>query len=456
MTLSLMPYPRIRFFTANGTAPLVGGKIYTYQPGSTTPKTTYQDFLSVTPNAWPVVLDGNGEAIIYLDGLYDVQIFDMNGVQQTGGGTNIAGAGSTFSQTASSEWVSPGDVPTYISPTSFSVPGDKIGTYTVGTKIKSTCTSGTVYSTIASCVYSSVSTITVVNQVGVLDAGLDAANKLFIALQKAESPSDPIPPVVIKTGDYTITKGDVNTILVANKASSIIFILPSATVFPSGSWIEIKNIGAGNLTITGTIDGAANPVLTQYSGKVLWTDGTNYYMSGGYGSVNADNLLGDGAYREAKTENVADSIVRRDASGNFAAGTITANLTGNADTATNATNATNSTNATNATNASGTGTALYATETGLTTIRGAVASNGTITYGSGFTVNKGAAGLYTLVWTSNFSAPPSTIPTAKGSGSVNYVANVYSDATSSSIINIVNLTGTYIDVAFSFISIGPK
>lgn len=41
----------------------------------------------------------------------------------------------------------------------------------------------------------------------------------------------------------------------------------------------------------------------------------------------------------AISTNVANAIVRRDASGNFAAGTITATLAGNASTATNATNA---------------------------------------------------------------------------------------------------------------------
>lgn len=45
------------------------------------------------------------------------------------------------------------------------------------------------------------------------------------------------------------------------------------------------------------------------------------------------------------TGNTPNSLVQRDASGNFAAGTITANLTGNATTATNATNAVNFTGA---------------------------------------------------------------------------------------------------------------
>lgn len=41
------------------------------------------------------------------------------------------------------------------------------------------------------------------------------------------------------------------------------------------------------------------------------------------------------------TDNVANTIVLRDASGNFSAGTITASLSGNATTATTATTANN-------------------------------------------------------------------------------------------------------------------
>jgi hypothetical protein len=46
-------------------------------------------------------------------------------------------------------------------------------------------------------------------------------------------------------------------------------------------------------------------------------------------ATSADKLLGDGAYRSAATTNASNAIVRRDASGNFAAGTITANVNGN-------------------------------------------------------------------------------------------------------------------------------
>src|SRR5574337_1668538 len=79
MALSLMPNPKVRFFNAAGTAPLAGGLIYTYEPGTTTPKATYTDSTGGTANANPVVLDANGEASVWLDGFYKVVLKDSLG-----------------------------------------------------------------------------------------------------------------------------------------------------------------------------------------------------------------------------------------------------------------------------------------------------------------------------------------------------------------------------------------
>lgn len=66
MSVSLAPFLKQRFFDANGN-PLAGGKVHTYQAGTTTNQATYTDSTGVTPNANPVILDANGEAPIWLD-----------------------------------------------------------------------------------------------------------------------------------------------------------------------------------------------------------------------------------------------------------------------------------------------------------------------------------------------------------------------------------------------------
>jgi hypothetical protein len=56
--------PKLQFFDANGN-PLVGGKLYTYEAGTTTPLATYTDATGNTANSNPVILDSRGEASVW-------------------------------------------------------------------------------------------------------------------------------------------------------------------------------------------------------------------------------------------------------------------------------------------------------------------------------------------------------------------------------------------------------
>lgn len=66
MAMTLAGFLRQRHFDANAN-PLAGGKLYTYQAGTTTPQATYTDSSGGTPNANPVVLDSSGYAAVWLD-----------------------------------------------------------------------------------------------------------------------------------------------------------------------------------------------------------------------------------------------------------------------------------------------------------------------------------------------------------------------------------------------------
>lgn len=65
MTTALSPSPKQQFFTAGG-VPLVGGKLYTYAAGTSTPLATYQDSSGTVSNTNPVILDSRGEANVWL------------------------------------------------------------------------------------------------------------------------------------------------------------------------------------------------------------------------------------------------------------------------------------------------------------------------------------------------------------------------------------------------------
>jgi len=61
----LTPVAKMQFLDATG-APLVGGLLYTYAAGTTTPQASYTDSTGATANTNPVVLDARGEANVWL------------------------------------------------------------------------------------------------------------------------------------------------------------------------------------------------------------------------------------------------------------------------------------------------------------------------------------------------------------------------------------------------------
>lgn len=65
----LLPNGKQGFVDNNG-RPLIGGKVYFYSPGTSTPKDTWQDFGKTVLNSNPIILNARGEAVIYGDGNY--------------------------------------------------------------------------------------------------------------------------------------------------------------------------------------------------------------------------------------------------------------------------------------------------------------------------------------------------------------------------------------------------
>ena len=78
---TMLLVPRFRAFDLAG-APLTGGKVYVYEAGTTTAKTSYTTSALSSANTNPVILDANGQADIWVAGPYKVVVTDSAGVQQ--------------------------------------------------------------------------------------------------------------------------------------------------------------------------------------------------------------------------------------------------------------------------------------------------------------------------------------------------------------------------------------
>ena len=81
MPTTLIPNPVMQFFDANGN-PLVGGKLFTYAAGTTTPQATYTDYGGGTANTNPVILNSRGEAAVWCgDNRYFMVLKDADDVE---------------------------------------------------------------------------------------------------------------------------------------------------------------------------------------------------------------------------------------------------------------------------------------------------------------------------------------------------------------------------------------
>jgi hypothetical protein len=74
----IFPWPG--FQAVKNGQPLIGGKLYTYQAETSTPKAAYLDSGFVTPQTNPIVLDDQGRAEIWLNGYYHLRLTDAEDV----------------------------------------------------------------------------------------------------------------------------------------------------------------------------------------------------------------------------------------------------------------------------------------------------------------------------------------------------------------------------------------
>jgi hypothetical protein len=102
----------------------------------------------------------------------------------------VTGVNDTVTVPSTNNWIEFTGTPTYISATSFSVAGDQRTTFQVYRRLRSSNSAGTIYSSILTSTYSTgITTVTVLNDTGTLDAGLTSVYYSFV-----ETDPSAIPP----------------------------------------------------------------------------------------------------------------------------------------------------------------------------------------------------------------------------------------------------------------------
>jgi hypothetical protein len=187
--MKLSPFGNSQFVDENG-APAVGWKINTYAAGSSTAQATYTSEAGDTAQANPIVLDSLGKPsspIWLTDGQsYKFVVTDANDVVKITI-DNIDGVNDTTATTT--QFNSFGVTPTYVSATSFTLPGDQTSEFHVGRRLKFTVTAGTVYGTIATTAYTTLTTVTMTMDSGeALDSGLSSVGLSILRADKSAVP----------------------------------------------------------------------------------------------------------------------------------------------------------------------------------------------------------------------------------------------------------------------------
>lgn len=173
MALFLAPIINSQIEDQNG-APLSGGTIEVYLAGTSTPATTYSDKAGLVPNTWPIVLNTlgvNNQGAVWLTGGASYKFIIKNSagvVQRTI--DNVSGINDSLN--AADQWVVYQGVPTYVSATTFTVPGDQTQIFQFGTRVKTVNTGGTVYGTVVRSTYGSSTSVVIIPDAGALDSGL--------------------------------------------------------------------------------------------------------------------------------------------------------------------------------------------------------------------------------------------------------------------------------------------
>lgn len=190
---ALLPDAKIPFHTSSGNL-ANGYQLFIYEAGTTNKVTTFTDSTGLSNNTNPIVCNSRGETPygVYVNsGQYKIvyapstdtdppsaPIWSQDRITPT----------NDISVAAATEWTDSGLTPTYVSATSFTVPGNQTATLHIGRRLKTTNSGGSVYSTISNSVYGTVTTVTVVNDASTLDSGL---SDVFYGFLAATNPSEP-------------------------------------------------------------------------------------------------------------------------------------------------------------------------------------------------------------------------------------------------------------------------
>ncbi len=262
MSVKLSPIPRKQFTDVNGN-PLNGGKLFYYVSGTATKAITYSDAAGTVANTNPIILDSSGRcpvAVYLVDGVTYEEVLAPSTdtdppVSPIYAEPDIIGTGA--STAIADEWIASNYVPTFISATSFSVPGDVTAVLEVGRRLKTTDSAGVNYSRILTSSFAAgVTTVTVLVDGGLLlDSGLSTISYSILSVTNSAIPISLTPQSIknpIVNGGFRISQAGTTFAAAVNLAYDLDGWTnenTSAAVFTIAKVQAAFGVGSGNQSI---------------------------------------------------------------------------------------------------------------------------------------------------------------------------------------------------------------
>jgi hypothetical protein len=262
MTVKLAPIPRQQYLDSSGN-PYSGAKLFYYASGTTTKQSTYTTSAGDVANSNPIVLDASGRTpygVWLTSGLSYKEVLapstDTDPPTSPIFTEDVLTGVNDYSST-NPQWNPTGLTPTYVNATQFTVAGDQTATLLLNRRVKITETAGTVYGSISVVAYTSLTTVTVVLDGGVLDSGMNSVEVGIITDLSSSLPTT----ITRNTSTQTLTNkslSDSTTYIIddADTTKKVQFQVSSVTTGTTRTLtVPDENLtlaGRGANTFTGT------------------------------------------------------------------------------------------------------------------------------------------------------------------------------------------------------------
>lgn len=195
-----------QLFDANG-RPLNGGLLNTYAAGTTTPQPTFTTSSGLVQNSNPIVLGADGrtpQEIWLTSGISYKFVLTDSLLNLIGTYDNLIGINDV--SFTLSQWVATNLVPTFVSSSQFTVPGDQTLIFTAGRRVQLIVTAGTIVGTVQTSAFTTLTTVTVIfDDTSAIDSGLSVVNYSILTSVGDAIPRDLSDGVQITVASATST-----------------------------------------------------------------------------------------------------------------------------------------------------------------------------------------------------------------------------------------------------------